>query len=69
MGAGDAFSAAYVAAIAQGLSVPRAMRNAHRCAAHMVGGAGVLARLADGRALAAWAAANDLPAVRGVPSA
>nr|WP_264293960.1 hypothetical protein [Diaphorobacter aerolatus] len=45
------------------------MRNAHRCAAHMVGGAGVLARLADGRALAAWAAANDLPAVRGVPSA
>ena len=73
VGAGDAFSSAYVSAVARGVvevvDVSHAMQRAHRCAAQVAGGAGVLERLADAEMLARWAAANDLPHVWSRPLA
>lgn len=63
VGAGDAFAAAYVANLAQGADVAAAMQRAHRCAAHVVSGVGVLEWLAGSHQLSAWTQARDLPVV------
>ncbi len=64
VGAGDAFAAAYAAVLVQGDGMPSAMQSAHFCAARVVAGAGVLARLPQAAALAAWRATGAVLQVR-----
>lgn len=64
VGAGDAFAAAYAAALVQGHGMPSALQSAHFCAAQVVAGAGVLARLPQAAALAAWRATGAALQVR-----
>ncbi len=64
VGAGDAFAAAYAAALVQGHDMPSALQSAHFCAAQVVAGAGVLARLPQAAALAAWRATGAALQVR-----
>ena len=66
VGAGDAFAAAYIASLVGGCTVPVAMQQAHRCAAHLVNAAGVLESLPSLTQLQEWHDAADLPGVRQV---
>jgi len=64
VGAGDAFAAAYMSAQLSGCGMAQSMQRAQRCAAQVVAGAGVLARLPRREQLRPWLEDGSLPAAR-----
>lgn len=64
VGAGDAFSAGCLDAWLAGCDMPQALQRAQRCAAYVVAGEGVLARLPRRAQLEQWFQDGAMPEVR-----